>query len=223
MPATGAAPLPGAQLAWQPLVGEPDPARLTEAERTLFLALGPERRRLEWWAGRMAAHAALAACGAEALSVLRSESGAPSLVGPDAERFSVAITHGRRQAAAIAVRQDAAYPFVGLDLVDPEDEVRIRKISARVFRASEQALFAADPRGPRLGWAAKEAIAKATQTGMFVFALRQAWLVALEPLRSNLPGVALSAHGLGDGGLLVVAGASAEARAAARSAAGLPL
>lgn len=222
MASTGAAPLPGAQLAWQPLVGEPDPTQLTEAERSIFVALGPERRRLEWWAGRMAAQAALAACGAVGLSVLRSESGAPNLVGPGAERYSVAITHGRRQAAAIAVRKDAPYPFVGLDLVDPEDEARIQKISPRVFRESERALFAADPRGPRLGWAAKEAIAKATQTGMFVFALTRAWLVDLEPLRANLEEVVLHGQALEDGSLLVVAGASAEAWAAARSVAGIP-
>lgn len=221
MASTGPSPLPGAQLAWQAVSGEPDPSRLSDAERELFRSLGPERRRLEWWAGRMAAHAALAACGAQGLSVLRSESGAPKLVGPNAQDFSLAITHGRRQAAAIAVRSDAPYPFVGLDLVDPEDEPRIEKISRRVFRGSELALFAADPFGPRLGWATKEAIAKATQTGMFVFALSRAWLVGLDPLRANLPGVALFAVTLTDGSLLVVAGASAEARASAQSIAGI--
>ena len=221
MASTGPSPLPGAQLAWQSISGEPDPSRLSDAERELFQSLGPERRRLEWWAGRMAAHAALAACGAHGLSVLRHESGAPKLVGPNAELFSVAITHGRRQAAAIAVRGDAPYPFVGLDLVDPEDEPRIQKISRRVFRSSELTLYAADPFGPRLGWAAKEAIAKATQTGMFVFALSRAWLVGLDPLRANLPGVALFALTLSDGSLLVVAGASAAAQSAAQSIAGI--
>ncbi|MBK6685318.1 MAG: 4'-phosphopantetheinyl transferase superfamily protein [Deltaproteobacteria bacterium] len=221
MASSGSSPLPGAQLAWQALVGAPDPTRLTDAELELYQTLGPERRRLEWWAGRIAAHEALSACGAQSLSVLRSESGAPRLVGPDAELFSVAITHGRRQAAAIAVRRDAPYPFVGLDLVDPEDQVRIDKISPRVFRSSELLLFAADPQGPRLGWATKEAIAKATQTGMFVFALSRAWLVSLDPLRSNLEGVVLFAETLADGSLLVVAGASPEARGAAQFLAGI--
>lgn len=213
--------LPGAELAWQPLLGEPDPAQLTELERPLFLGLGPPRRRLEWWAGRVAAHAALAQVGAPELSVLRREDGAPRLVGPGADDYAVAITHGRRHAAALAARRDAPFPFVGLDLVDAEDEPRIARLAPRVFRAEERALFADDPLGNRLGWGSKEAIAKATQTGMFVFALGRAQLVALSPLTSNLSGVVLDHQVLPDGGLLVVAGATAPAKAEAQRLAGI--
>lgn len=208
--------LDGAHFAVVEIAGPIDESRLTPAERALFAALpGEGRRRREWFAGRMAARAALRACGAGAASILRAESGAPRLSGPHAEQAFVAITHGQTRAAAVATRADGRWPSVGVDLVDATDLPRIQRIAKRVLKPAELALAAEGEERLLLAWGAREAVAKATRTGMFLFALTHAWLEAVDTasgrLRVNVPGIEAGFRFLDDGSALVMAGADASA------------
>jgi phosphopantetheinyl transferase (holo-ACP synthase) len=161
------------------------------------------------------------------VSVLRAASGAPRLEGPGAADLHVAITHGRRTAAAIATRRDARWPSVGIDLVDAEDAARLERIADRVLKPCERALLARDPAVLLLAWGAREAIAKATRTGMFLFALSRAWVVEIDldarRIAVNVPGMDLGFAPLEDGGVLVFAGAGPEALAHAVAHATGPL
>jgi 4'-phosphopantetheinyl transferase EntD len=214
--------LPGAFFAAVPLAPEVDPTLLTPQERSLFEQLpGAGHRRREWAAGRLAGRAALRASGAGAASILRDDNGAPRLVGPHADEVHLAITHGKRLAAAIATRRDGPWPTVGIDLVDAEDQARIERIAERFLKPCEHGLIAAEARAAMIVWGAREAVAKATRTGMFLFALSAVWVESIETetgrISVNVPGMHLGYTALADGGVLVFAGASPVALAHAAS------
>ena len=206
-----------------PDLADIDLTLLTAAEHALYGRLGSDRRRCEWWAGRMAARGALRAVGAGAASVLRAPNGAPTLAGPHAHQAFVAITHGRRWAGAVATRVDGPTPHIGLDLVDTEDGPRVKQIAPRRFRARERALMAADPRAGVLAWAAREAAAKATRTGMFAYALSEVAVTAIDAPAGTLslsePGLEAAYAPAPDGGWLVFVRASPEALARAEAVA----
>lgn len=223
--------LPGAFWAVVPLPEVPDPSPLTPAERTLFESFHTDRRRSEWLAGRLAARSALRAVGGGACSILRGPEGGPRLEGPGHEGVEVAITHGEGQAAAIATRKDAPWPFVGIDWVDARDAARIRRIAGRVLSPAEKALAEDRDLALQLAWGAREAVAKATRTGMFVYALAHVCLVAFDEqtgiaevstlgpseARGEDPaGVRVRFRALEGGPLVVVAGVSSAARTEAR-------
>jgi 4'-phosphopantetheinyl transferase EntD len=134
--------------------------------------------------------------------------------------MSVAISHGLRDAAAIAATIDGPWPHVGIDLLDPEDGPRLERLSTRVFSPEERALLGGEPLRRMLGWGAKEAVAKATSTGMFAFALDRVRVVAIDEAqgraRTNLDGVEILFEPHGDG-LLVLAGVTGARRDAARA------
>lgn len=213
--------LPGAWFAIAPF-SEPDPKLLTAAERTLFAQLEAPRRRREWFAGRVAARAALRAVGAGATSILRDARGAPILEGPHAAQATVAITHGHRCGAAIAINRSAPYPHVGIDWVDARDEARLKRLSARVLKTPEQDLVARDARTRLVCWGAREAAAKATRTGMFAFGLTKVWLIDIDPsLVSpvlNLPGTRVTIRWQPDGAALVLLGLDQSSFDAAQAA-----
>src|SRR5262245_49003950 len=96
------AQISGAQLATIAIGVEPDLGALLESEQAIFQRLTADLRRREWWCGRIAARAALEALGASGLAILADERGVPTLAGPRADEYFVAISHGRRLAAAIA-------------------------------------------------------------------------------------------------------------------------
>ena len=196
-----------------------DETLLTTAERALFAQLSTDARRAEWWSGRMAARGALRAVGAGAASVLRAPNGAPLLDGPHARQATVAITHGRRWAGAVAARRDGPSAHVGLDLVDREDAPRVERVAPRNFTAEEQARMQTDPRAGLLAWAAREATAKATRTGMFAFALSEVAVTAIDDppgtLTLNRRGLTAAYAPSPDGGWLVFVQANDEAVAAA--------
>ncbi|MCK6547873.1 4'-phosphopantetheinyl transferase superfamily protein, partial [Myxococcota bacterium] len=133
--------------------------------------------------------------------------------------------HGRRVAAAVASRRGARFPAVGVDVVDREDEPRIQKIASRVLTAHEKALIGVDPRVALHAWGTREAVAKATSTGMFMFALAGAPLVGIDAatgrITTDLDGVEVAYQDTPDGGVLVLAGASKEAIERAQAKAGL--
>lgn len=212
--------LPGAYLAFAPFA-EPDPELLTAPERALFETFTGRKRRTEWFAGRLAARAALRCTGAGAVSILRADNGAPRLEGPHADQVELAITHGHGLAAAVATRKDAAFPHVGVDLVDASDQPRVEKIAYRVLKDHERDLCAEAPDLMRVCWGAREAVAKATRTGMFVYALTGVSVTGIEGERAEIdvPGVEVFFRFRDDGGVLVLAGASAEAVAAAQAVA----
>lgn len=216
---------PGASWAVLPIPETPNLERLTTAERALFEQLSTDKRRREWWAGRAAARSALRAVGAGACSVLRHESGAPRLEGPGAERVSIAITHGKGFAAAIAAPLEGSHPHVGIDWVDASDAARIGKVAHRVLDATEQALCGDAPMALMLAWGAREATAKAAQTGMFVHALTGVHLRAIDPEAGTAqvddPGVRIGFWPRDDGALVVCARMSVEARQLARERANL--
>ncbi len=193
---------------------------LAPDEQALYLALATPSRKREWLGGRIAARAALAAQGGQALSVLRDGRGAPCLVGPGAQRFSVAISHGRRHAAAIACLTSGARPYAGVDLMDAEDRPRLGRVASRVFRPEEEAMAGAVPEIRMVAWGLREAVAKATGTGMFVFALQHVWLKDVNPFTrrcvTNLSGVDAYYQPLPGGGMLVWALVSRDTRAAAQ-------
>ena len=203
---------PGAAVAVRTL-DTPHVDRLTTAERALFEQIPAERaeRRAEWYAGRLAAHDALAACGhpeAARASVLRDPEGRPIVAGAQ-----VAISHGRTIASAVAALPGAPWPHVGIDIVDPHDQTRLLRIAERVLRGPEPELARAHPQdGLRLIWGAREAVAKATHTGMFAFALTRVHATGIErdPRRitTNRPGIEVRWLTLDGGEILVVAGAT---------------
>src|SRR5688500_2823953 len=104
--------LPGVAIA---VIRHPDPIDrelLTEAERAIFESLTTDKRRREWFAGRLAARAALRSLGLPHASVLRDPEGRPITDGA-----YVAITHGDSIAAAAA----SLDLHVGIDVIDPQD------------------------------------------------------------------------------------------------------
>ncbi len=225
-----ARPLPGFTGVWVAFRGLPKPdevdtSALTAAEREVYDGLNNPGRRCEWWAGRMAARGALRSIGSGAASILRAPNGAPMLKGPHADRATVAITHGRRWAGAVAARRDGPTPHIGLDLVDAEDTPRVLRVAPRNFKAAEQTLMTTNPRVAPLAWAAREAAAKATRTGMFAYALSEIWVTAIDhppgTLTLNEPGLAAAYAPSPDEGWLVFVRATDEvyqyAQAIARS------
>jgi enterobactin synthetase component D len=205
--------LPKAVLAETPISASFDPSTLLPEERSIFDALSTPRRRAEWLAGRAAARAALAALGASGLAVGADPRGAPILIGPRAEAFSVAITHGEEDAAAIASPLAAPWPHVGLDWVDARDAARIQRLEGRVFHPGETAPRR-DDLARRVGWGAKEALAKATSTGMFAFGLSAVRILEIEPgglVRTNLSGASVGFEPRADA-VLVFAGVTGECR-----------
>ncbi|MEL7372631.1 MAG: 4'-phosphopantetheinyl transferase superfamily protein, partial [Myxococcota bacterium] len=215
--------LSGVWVAFKPIpaVGDIDVNALHADEQSLYRAIGTDSRRCEWWAGRMAARGALRAIGAGAASVLRAPNGAPLLCGPHAHQASIAITHGRRWAAAAASRRDGQTPNIGLDLVDVEDRPRVARVAGRNFRPNELARMDTDPDAGLLAWATREAAAKATRTGMFAFALSEVSLMdfdrdsmALTLANSGMTGAMAPAP---DGGWLVFVMATEVAATEARA------
>lgn len=201
-------------------IGGLDTAHLGAEERAIFEAMkATEKRRREWLAGRRAAHLALASLGHEGAQVLREPSGAPRTT---AAGVHVAITHGKRFAAAVAT-SGAACPHAGIDIVDAEDLERIEHVAQRVLTPDEQQRARANPEHAKLAWATREAVAKATRTGMFVFALAQCWTVAVDDRErrvwTNLEGIEVVFEPLSDGGVLVLAKATEAAYAAAQASA----
>ena len=143
---------------------------------------------------------------------LRAPNGAPQLEGPHAHQATVAITHGRRWAGAVSARRDGPSAHIGLDLVDVEDGPRVEKIAPRNLKENERAMMASDARAGLLAWAAREASAKATRTGMFAYALSEVWLTAIDApvgtLTLNEVGLFGAYAGAPDGGWLVFVRAS---------------
>lgn len=214
-------PVPGFSGAFWASVPLPEAVEtgvLTPTERDLFETFDNEKRRREWLGGRIAARAALRAVGAGACSVLRAENGAPQLVGRGADGVEVAITHGRARAAAVATPTDARLPHLGIDWVDREDAARIRRLTERVLSKEEQALCGGRDVRLQLAWGAREAVAKASRTGMFLFALSRVHLTSIDEDRGvaevDVPGVRLGFRKTAEGALVVIAGMSGSARAA---------
>lgn len=217
--------LPGARLAWLRIPEHPAPARLAPEEQALFATLTAERRRAEWWSGRVCAQASLHALGFSGVAVLADPRGVPRLTGPGAEEAHVSISHGRRIAAAVATGPGARFPSTGVDVVDREDDERIRRIAYRVLTDREKELVEREPDAALLAWGTREAIAKATSTGMFMFALSGAPIEDIDRaagrVETGLAGFEVHFEPLEDGGVLVLAGATEEATARARRQAGL--
>jgi 4'-phosphopantetheinyl transferase EntD len=191
---------------------ELDPASLTPSEAELFSMLTTDKRRREWLAGRLAAKEALRAIGIVG-SILRDPEGRPITGGA-----YVAITHGDTIAAAAA----SLDRHVGIDLLDPHDQSRLERIAQRVMRGPEPELARAHPQdGLRLIWGTREAIAKATHTGMFAFALTKAHATAIDRgsrrITTNRAGIEVSWVDLPTGEILVVASATDAAVALAQS------
>lgn len=217
--------MPGAAIATRAIEASPDPEQLTAKEREIYRQHTTDRRRSEWWSGRICARAALEQLGARELSVLAHARGLPKLDGEGAERFFISISHGRRVAAAAAAREDARYPCLGIDVVDPEDADRIAKISRRFLTAHELRLIEDDPQAAMLAWGAREAIAKATSTGMFAFALKSGAIRAIDRRRRRveveLEGIEATFEPIPGDGLVVLAATTRAISEAAQRGAGL--
>lgn len=194
---------------------------LTPAERRLHDLLGTESRRLEWRAGRGAARSVTRALGAGACSVLRGPEGAPRLEGPGATDVEVAITHGHAHAAAVGATTRGPYPHLGIDWVDARDVARIRRIAHRVLKPDEAELCANRDDALKVAWGAREALTKATRTGMFAFGLSKIWLTAIDlpagTASVNLDGAVVRFAPAADGALVVFASITADARAQAQA------
>ena len=203
--------LGGAALAKRPIGAVVQSDELHPRERDLLARLEVDRRRLEWCAGRLCAARALAAVGGVGLCVLHDPRGAPTIEGRDAEHYSVAITHGRTTAAALAARLGKAELRVGLDLLDHEDRARLLKMKRRVFDTTERALIDRSDIAPLIIWGAKEALAKATRTGMWSFALSGVRVTAIGPrlVQTNIEGATVFFEEQDRGGVLVCAGVEA--------------
>lgn len=213
--------LPGVFFAVLPLQQPPELTLLHADEKRIWDGLETESRRREWWAGRVAAKIALAALGASQIAVLKDERGLPALVGPNTEDLLVSITHGRRLCAAAAARAGQGTAGLGIDLIEPEDLARLRKLEARVLAPGELDHFADRELALAAAWAAREAVAKATATGMWAFAMSRVHLVSFDPAEEMLgvgvQGARLSKRTLDDGTLIVFAAADRDLVARAQS------
>ncbi|HJK99467.1 MAG TPA: 4'-phosphopantetheinyl transferase superfamily protein [Polyangiaceae bacterium LLY-WYZ-14_1] len=201
----------------------PDPSDLLEPERTYGLTLRGERRRREWYAGRRAARAVLNALGGPEVTLLPDDEGAPVPAGPNAEGLEVSLTHGASWALCAGHRRPRGEPHLGIDLVDDADGRRAARVLGRHLTERERALLEADPDAAALLWGAREAVAKATRTGMFAFALLDVAVETLDRARSTLtvgyPGCDLVFGRWVSGATLIRARVTEAATAAAQSAA----
>lgn len=182
------------------LLSEPETAVLQS-----FPAQSP--RHSEYTLGRSAARLAHAylldaenmdlAAHASKYSILSNEHGAPVLVKNKNELqgtdFGFSISHGKSGALAMAWHKEKMAGAFGLDLLEGRDRARMEKLSARVLSDFEKEAHLKNPTQdiPRLAWGTREAVAKATQTGMFSFALSHVQINAIYPdehrILCNLP------------------------------------
>lgn len=139
----------------------------------------PERR-LEWFAGRIAAKCALALLGGEQtspppanfLEILPDESGAPVFSGPwkyDGPQPGLSITHTSGLAAAQAAEVRGPF-FPGLDL-ERRDRVLSERFNKAVFKPREESFLQGieeqEKHEWRLRlWCAREAAAKSLRLGV---------------------------------------------------------
>lgn len=190
-----------------PLQQPPVLELLHPEEKAIWDALAAESRKREWWAGRIAARAALLAIGVENAALVRDERGRPRLVGAGTEDALVSVSHGRRWSAALAAKRTADVAGVGVDLVEPEDIVRLRKLASRFLGEGELDGVVDPELGLAAAWAAREAVAKATATGMWAFAMSRVHLDGFQSegphLEVDVPGARLAKLRLEDGTLLV--------------------
>lgn len=172
-------PLPGFSghhWAWADLSLSWSAEGLSPLEQALAAQIPPGRRRTEFVAGRWAAHHALAAWLHPVPPVGRSAEGAPRLVG-DGPPTRLSISHSRTAAVAAAGPGPGG---LGIDLMDPADGARIPKVLGR-FQSQAEARLLRGPEGPFVAWGAREAVAKATETGMFRFAIFQVHVTDFDP------------------------------------------
>jgi 4'-phosphopantetheinyl transferase EntD len=204
-------------LAWADLAGSWTPADLVPDERPLLEHIPEGRRRREFVAGRMAARAALARFVDAPWAVLRSDEGAPLPHGPEAERALLSISHSR--SAAVALVGPAQAGGLGIDLMEAADGPRIQRVLGR-FQSPDEALRLRGPEGPFVAWGAREAVAKATRTGMFRFAMFRVNVTDFDPRTGRVevgrPGMRLRWWAFA-GHHAVAATASSEAIRRARS------
>ena len=187
------------------------PGGLLDEELPLYQALTSDARRREWWAGRVAAHAALRELGLAPSPVLRGAEGAPEVRGAQ-----VTLSHGGGQALAVAWKGQEH--GVGVDLVSAADIERSRRVLTRWAREGERRWLDA-PLGPGLLWGAREAIAKASRTGMFAFALTEVHVteIRVDRIDTSVEGAELRWEPAEGGGVRVFARMDAELCAWARA------
>lgn len=139
---------------------EPTTAPLTWRERALCDRFRCARRRAEFVAGRIAAHAAVArilgSTGARPVEILKDAQGAPVVVGHPA--VQVSISHSQRIALAVASRHP-----VGVDL--EADEARPPSFARLFCSAGERAWLSGAEQESRQNllntlWTRKEAVCK---------------------------------------------------------------
>jgi len=170
-------------------------SRLLEAERAAGQRLRGEKRQREWFAGRWAARAVLADLGAPDTPLLPDAEGAPVPGRPDVlaapppagvGELEISLSHGARWALAAGHRRRPEDPHLGIDLVDDRDGARAARVLDRHLTDRERELIADDPGAAGLLWGAREAVAKATRTGMFAFALLDVAVEALDRERATI-------------------------------------
>jgi phosphopantetheinyl transferase len=143
---------------------------LGERERAEFEALGPRRRR-SWLLGRIAIKDAVRlrrwADGAGPLypveiEVANGPSGRPLVRGPGCERLRVSVAH--KDDLAVALVTDAGSPGIDVERIEPRSDGFARI----AFTERELALGGDRPRDEWMArlWTAKEAVAKARDTGL---------------------------------------------------------
>ncbi|MGF1509902.1 MAG: hypothetical protein ACFB9M_10420 [Myxococcota bacterium] len=197
-------------------------ARVDEAEvRTLILgplengklqSLGSDIRRNDWRAGRMAARRALRTLAGtqiqdlNSISILADAEGAPQVWFGDGTRapYGVSLTHGGGEAYALAWRESDW--TAGIDWVSLSDRGRTRSVMSRWARP-EEAEWLRWEHGPCLLWGVREALSKATRTGMFVFGLSRVHVHGVERDRvlTNWPEAEIRWREVPGTGILVVA------------------
>jgi 4'-phosphopantetheinyl transferase EntD len=171
-------------LAEAPMDGAIPPADMPEEERSIMHALKTEQRRREFRAGREAARRALAALGGRNCAVLPDDEGAPKVWSSgQPTSFGISLSHGGRRAFALA--WSGPDWSGGIDWVSEDDRHRTQAVMRR-WAQPEETEWLAHAHGPALLWGAREAMAKATRTGMFVFGLRQVHVIGIEAGRMQV-------------------------------------
>ena len=143
---------------------------LCEAERDIYMKLGPRRTR-QWLSGRVAAKDAVRAClwgrGGGPLfpaevAVLSDHAGRPVLRGPFPESLQVSIAHSGDVAVALAA--EARCPGIDIERIQPRPE----GFDAAAFTARERGMIAGEAHDEWVTrfFSAKEAVAKARGEGL---------------------------------------------------------
>ncbi len=131
---------------------------LTDSERRVAGGFASEKRRTEFFAGRVAARLALTELhGSESVTILNNDAGVPVVSN---EKLAVSISHSEDIAVALAFESDFSF---GIDI----QIIRAKSVKA-LKRLVTEKFVPDDAMHLTVAWAIKEALSKCLKTGFTI-------------------------------------------------------